>query len=479
VKYLVSRTRHQGDDVTTKIQLSILFLVLCTAAACTHTEDGPSSADPSLSERAEPLAARGPRYWESFAAQTPLRTPLFADRVDRGEQALMAGTIQFADVTGDGFDDVCGWDPDQVWTLVCTTDRDTPPDDDVAETNSGRGLEFGTALLEIEIGWLTAYLRTDAPIRWANIDGDRRDDMCMQLDFGILCAASTESYEPRLWLRQMGSSQGWAADQYASTIELVDVSGDGLADVCGRGSLGVYCATSNGSDFTQLTLVDRSFSDGNGWNQRRYYGSLRYADVDDDGHLDLCGRGATGIYCARWNASTRTFRPATRWTATFADADGWYRPEYGDTIHFVDINRDGAADVCGRGADGVYCGLSVPQARRFERANVLDAPYFSDARVYNRRARYSTLTVADVNDDGFADVCARGALGVYCALNLRRVVSPGFAPARLWIESFGDNEGFSADASYYGTVQTARVAGADASLKFCGRTHRGIACSNR
>jgi hypothetical protein len=59
-----------------------------------------------------------------------------------------------------------------------------------------------------------------------------------------------------------------------------------------------------------------------------------------------------------WAPPASALGPVTRWTSNVSDAYGWNSdPAYYSTIQFVDLNHDGKADVCGRGSDGIYCGV--------------------------------------------------------------------------------------------------------------------------
>jgi hypothetical protein len=61
----------------------------------------------------------------------------------------------------------------------------------------------------------------------------------------------------------------------------------------------MYCAYSNGSAFVGLHRYSASPSDAAGWNQPYRYKTLRFANVDADAALELCGRGASGIVCEK------------------------------------------------------------------------------------------------------------------------------------------------------------------------------------
>jgi hypothetical protein len=107
-----------------------------------------------------------------------------------------------------------------------------------------------------------------------------------------------------------------------------DLNGDGRADLCGRGSAGIYCALSTGAGFGAVTLWQASFSDANGWKSgSEYYSTIQFPDVNGDGRADVCGRGIAGVYCA---VSYGTgFGAVTLWVANFSNAAGWNAgPEY-------------------------------------------------------------------------------------------------------------------------------------------------------
>jgi hypothetical protein len=134
-----------------------------------------------------------------------------------------------------------------------------------------------------------------------------------------------------LWIDNYSDATGWkAGPEYYSTIQFNDLNADGLADVCGRGAAGIYCAFGSGYRFGSMSLWDANYSDANGWNARPYYTTIRLTDVTGDRKADVCGRGAAGIYCTPSTGSS--FNPLSLWIANYSDANGWNRPEYYSTI---------------------------------------------------------------------------------------------------------------------------------------------------
>lgn len=273
--------------------------------------------------------------------------------------------------------------------------------------------------------WTTSFL-TDTPpvdvystIRFPDVNGDGRSDICWRRPAnGILCALSSGSVfsTPRAWnpdvITQFSNTNGWqSSPSYYGTIRFPDLNGDGKADVCGRGGAGVWCGLSNGNSFAPVTLWQRdpssAFSDGNGWNTEQYYGTISYADVNGDGLLDLCGRGSSGIYCAL-NLGTRFGSSALWINYQYSDAAGWNTASHYSTIRFIDVNGDGKADVCGRGRGGIICAISTGAS--FVNDHLWTTQY-SDSAGWNSPKYYSTIQFADINKDGFIDICGRGSGG--------------------------------------------------------------------
>ena len=82
--------------------------------------------------------------------------------------------------------------------------------------------------------------------------------------------------------------------------------------------------------------AERHFSDAAGWSAGPwYYATIRFPDVNGDGRADVCGRGAGGVVCALSTASSFTPAVAPLWAGAYSDAGGWAAgPQYYGTIQF-------------------------------------------------------------------------------------------------------------------------------------------------
>jgi hypothetical protein len=271
------------------------------------------------------------------------------------------------------------------------------------------------------------------------------------------------------WSTDFSDAQGWNAPQNSTTMMLGDLDHDGKADVCGRGTFGIYCAISQGGGFGGYYFASDEFSDKKGWGAEIYYSTLRLADVNGDGLADICGRSSIGVYCAL-GSGTLQFQPATLWNNDFTDAGGWGHPEYASTMMLGDLNNDGKADICARGQAGIYCAFSTGNG--FTPAHFVNNPEFSDAFGWTAQTYYSSMRMADVNGDRNADICGRGAAGVWC------IVGNGdgtFQSSTLW-SNFFTNDRF-AQTQYSSTMLLGDFSG-DGKADVCIRTAGAGYCGN-
>lgn len=252
-------------------------------------------------------------------------------------------------------------------------------------------------------------------ITFADINGDRKTDVCGRGNGGLYCATSTGMAfnASTLWTDSFSDVSGWGGLQSLwGTIRYIDLNGDKKADVCGRSSAGLACGLSTGTSFQAISLWDDYYTDAGPWDDApAYWATIQYADIDGDGKSDVCGRAQNGIVCRR--STGTTFGPVELWNQDFADNGGWAgSPDLWQTIQFPDINGDGRADVCGRSNSGVVCALST--GKRFI-LNQMWSATFSDVAGWSAQPHYwGTIRYHDMNGDGIADVCARSVDGLIC-----------------------------------------------------------------
>lgn len=223
---------------------------------------------------------------------------------------------------------------------------------------------------------------------------------------------------------------GWSSsDVYYDSVRYIDLYSNGRTSVCGRGVSGILCAVNiAGTSWSPASWWTSNFSDSAGWTTSPTGDTIQFGDINGDGNADVCGRSAYGMECAVMNPVESQFVDDHFWSfdedrtiagvrMDFFDSDLggiWLTsPAYYDSIKLVDINRDGFADVCGRGPDGIYCAFSTGTA--FEPAKLVEPYDFTDALGWSTPSSGSTITFGDLDGDQRVDVCGRGYYGVVCA----------------------------------------------------------------
>lgn len=289
-------------------------------------------------------------------------------------------------------------------------------------------------------------------LAFADLDGNGTSDFCARQADGIYCAYwQTKGFvDFALRLPAFRDVDGWSLPAYGSTVQLGDIDGDRRADVCGRGREGVFCATyaPDQRAFVNFSLRTKGadFSDAAGYaSARSRYRSLRLVDVNGDGFADVCARAAAGIECAL-NTRDGHFAAATTWSRAgdFSDERGWLEDSWGETLDFADLNGDQRADVCGRTANGIHCARNDGNGQFVDGHLWSVTGDFADDRGWARSlAYYGTIQLADVDADGRADVCGRSSNGLVCGLS----TGTGFSSVRPLMAgaAFKDAEGWGVE----------------------------------
>jgi len=235
-----------------------------------------------------------------------------------------------------------------------------------------------------------------------------------------------------LWYKGYGrSAGGWTSqDLYPRTV--ADVNGDGMADVVGFGIAGVYVSLSTGTAFGPATLWAASYgTKAGGWASQNLYPRM-VADVNGDGMADVVGFGAAGVYASLSTGSG--FTAPALWIAGYGTRRGGWASQDKYPRMVADVNDDGKADVVGFGNTGTYVSLSTGSS--FAASSRWIAAYGYSAGGWTSQDRYPRM-VADVNGDGRADVVGFGNTGTYVSLS----TGTSFAASRRWIAYYGYSAG--------------------------------------
>jgi phospholipase C len=295
-----------------------------------------------------------------------------------------------ADLTGDGRADLIGFGDAGVWTARNNGD------------GTFQGMEFVVADLGYDQGW-----RVDQHPRFvADITGDGKADLVGFGSDGVWTALGNGDgtfQAPKFVVADLGYNQGWRVDQNPRYV--VDLTGDGKADLVGFGNDGVWTALGNGDGtFQPPKLVLADFDPALGWDGTKHLRIM--GDLNGDGRADIIGFGDAGVYAAMSNGDG-TFAAATFIVAAMGYNDGWRIEKH--PRFAADVTGDGKADLVGFGDDGVWVSVTGNGGARL----VLDGFSYNQGWRVPLHPRY----LADLNGDSKADIIGFGDAGVWIALS--------------------------------------------------------------
>lgn len=274
---------------------------------------------------------------------------------------------------------------------------------------------------------------------------------------------------PAAWSAEFADASPLGSAAASASLRTGDLDADGDDDVCARTADGVFCALSNGASLGPATLWSLTFSDANGFGADAYATTLQLGDVDGDARADLCVRGAAGLACET-SDGVDGFAPSPYGAPEFSDAAGFGAMESRwRSLRLGDVDGDGRADACGRDGAGVVCALAT--ASGFAAATPWSVA-FDDASGFAASAYGATLALGDLDGDGRADLCARGPDGVACGRSTGLAFE---APTRRLDNVFTDAEGWTARSRFL-SLRLADVNG-DGRADVCGRNATGIECA--
>ncbi len=326
---------------------------------------------------------------------------------------------ELADVNGDGRDDVVGFGSSGVYIGYAQLDGSFT--DPVLKLRN-----FGTAQ-----GWNNArHVRTAA-----DVDGDGREDL---VGFGnagvhVSYAQPDGSFTPAvLKLREFGWEQGWRTDQHPR--EVVDLVGNGTADIVGFGSSGVTIA--HGQPNRTFTGAGRRI-DGYGYNRgwRIDQHPRALADVDGNGAADVVGFGEAGAWVSYFSVAGDTFTAPQLLVRDFGFGQGWRVGDHPRELG--DVNGDGRADIVGYG----YRGVSVAYSQGHGSFSAVSVKVADFGRAQGWQADRHVRSLGDVNGDGIQDLIGFGNTGTYAAYG--RSTST-FGAVTLAVAFYGAHDGWSA-----------------------------------
>lgn len=239
------------------------------------------------------------------------------------------------------------------------------------------------------------------------------------------------------------------------SIQLADLNGDGMADLCRIENGGLWCALGDGAGgFGTSVRIDAA-----GQPLAVVPPSLMLGDLDGDGVTDACGRSPLGIVCATaghdyaaelWSPAFGGLQTAALRETSLAIVDRricgmtdggvacavqgepaamsstW--PAGGATLWPADLDGDGRADWCMATEAGPACGLDADRAATSEGTPWAYAFNGFEGAAAPGGATIDQLhgAVADISGDGLADLCVITGSTVQCSLSQGHAFGPRF-----------------------------------------------------
>jgi len=217
-------------------------------------------------------------------------------------------------------------------------------------------------------------------------------------------------------ISELSDRLGWKQPMYFSTIQAADIDGDGQDEVLGRWINGLTVYRFDRGTFVRHSRLG-ALSDNAGFYDPSWYSTIRAAVLDPKaGRADVVARKDDGIHVYRYDSATRAWRElgANAPTRPFADNDPtgtlWYQAKHYATIQLADITGDGAAELVGRGRDGLQVWQWQPAIEQW--TPLAMSGELSDAQGFDVEAYYGTIQLADLDGDHAAELVVRAANGV-------------------------------------------------------------------
>ena len=236
--------------------------------------------------------------------------------------------------------------------------------------------------------------------------------------------------EPTFAVVAFEANAGWRVDSHPRFV--TDLTGDGRADILGFGDDGVWVSLGNGDgSFQPAHFVLQNLGFNQGW---RVESHPRFVtDLTGDGRADILGFGNDGIWVSLGNGDG-SFQPERLVSGDFSHNSGW-RVE---TPRFVtDLTGDGRADILGFGDDGVWVSLGNGDGSFQPASFVLQNLGFNQGWRVESHPRF----VVDVSGDGKPDLVGFGDDGVWLAASNGNGT---FHPAQFVLADFGATSNITA-----------------------------------
>ena len=210
------------------------------------------------------------------------------------------------DTTGDGLPDIVGFGEANV----------------IIARNQGNGTFAPGKAVIGDFCYSAGGWRVEQHPRFiADLTGDGRVDVigCGIRGVSASLNQGNDKFGPvNLVVENFGTNQGWRVDQHPRYI--ADLTGDGRGDIIGFGNAGVFVSYNNGNGtFQPAKFVLNNFGVDQGWQVSKHPRFV--VDLTGDGRADIIGFGENSVWVS-FNDGRGGFGPVRALTSTFAFNNG-------------------------------------------------------------------------------------------------------------------------------------------------------------
>jgi hypothetical protein len=342
---------------------------------------------------------------ESWVARRP--GPPLSDSA-HWDQPQYYTTIQFADIDGDGQAELVARGPDGIQSWHYNPRRDT-------WTELQAGGPFADSAQNGTAGTRWEEPQYYTTIRLADIDGQLGAELIGRGADGLHMYrfnARTHTWSAAAAIPELNDADGWDQPEHYSTIQLADVDGLPGAELAARGTDGlhIYRYEAKTGSWGLLSIIPQ-LKDAEYRNRAEFDSSIQLADIDGKAGAEVIAREAEGLHVYRYERESRQWTPLAS-IQRLSDANGWSRPEYGNTIQLADVDGQPGAEVIARGSEGVEVWHYNPKGNRWSSRRRASISSMSDASGWNVPQQYLTIQAANIDGRSGAEIIGRSATGI-------------------------------------------------------------------
>jgi hypothetical protein len=303
------------------------------------------------------------------------------------------------DTTGNGLGDIIGFGPAGVFVVRNNGDSFSSPSLVLKDLSSAKGWSAKTSIRYV------ADLRRKG---YVDIIGFADEGVFVSLNNG------DGTYAPaRLVLRNFGHAGGLKLDRHL--LFLADVTGNGILDVVffGERDVSVALGIGDGTFAPPKAVINNKFTyRGDEWRTNRH--PRMVVDLTGDGRADIIGFADHGV-CIALNNGDGTFQAPKLVLKDFgAIVGGWIADQHPRFV--ADITGDGCGDLVGFGDGGVYAAIGNRDGT-FQTPKLVSSSFGWNTTAGGWRVDKHPRFVVDLTGDGTADIVGFGEEAVCVAYN--------------------------------------------------------------